>query len=311
LIIKSVVGLIVVLACAAGLAVLALAHDRDNDPPDPSKASRGTRFPNRATTGVPRGWTPARTRTRDLRVTRPGSVVQDILLRNADLIVAASNVTVRRVKMQGGGINNVTGGTCRNGPVVRNTTFEPPPGHADPVDEQPAIASGGYTARRVELWRRGEGLFVSGKTDGCGPVRVKRSFLKMVLPDEHCGSGTDDWHTDGIQGFGGSRVIVHNTTIDFREASCGTAPFFYPHSQGNTSAKVDRLLLIGGGYPFRLGMPARVTGLKIAKRSWVYGPIDVKCSVVSRWRTSIVTVTKKYQVARRVRRQRCNTEGGG
>jgi hypothetical protein len=196
--------------------------------------------------------------------------------------------------------------------VIEDTSFTPPPGSADPTDQDPAIKWGGYTARRVEVWRRGEGLFVSGKggSDNCGPVVVDNTFMKMVLPNRYCGNGTEDWHTDGIQGYGGNRVVVRNTTIDFREASCGTAPFFYPHSQGNTSAEVDGLLLMGGGYSFRLGMPATVRGLRIEDDSWSFGPIDVKCSVVSSWEAKIVTVTSDYQVGSVVRNQPCNTESG-
>jgi len=320
---KPQVVVLLALAGLTGWAVVAAAREGGGEPapesagpaaaaePKATAAAKRRRFPNRATTGVPRRWKPARVRRRDLTVSRPGAVIKDVVFKDADLLVDAPNVTVKRVKMQGGGINNVPSGACRNGLVVKRTTFEPPPGRFNPVDEQPAIVWGGYTARGIEIQRRGEGLFVSGKQDGCGPVRIKRSFLKLVLPDAHCGPGTDDWHTDGIQGYGGDRVVVRNTTIDFREASCGTAAFFYPHSQGNTSARIDRLLVLGGGYPFRLGMPARVTGLKIANRSWAFGPIDVKCSVMGRWAASIVEVTKRYQVARKIRRQPCNTEAGG
>ena len=38
------------------------------------------------------------------------------------------------------------------------------------------------------------------------------------------------------------------------------------------------LIVEGGGYAFRLGMPGNVQGLNIINNSWYYGPIDVKCS---------------------------------
>ena len=57
---------------------------------------------------------------------------------------------------------------------------------------------------------------------------------------------------------------MRNLTIDFNETGCGgTAPFFVPDSQGNTSANVNRLLVKGGGYSFRLGVPGSVYGLRI------------------------------------------------
>ena len=49
-----------------------------------------------------------------------------------------------------------------------------------------------------------------------------------------------DWHSDGVQGYDGNAVTVDKFTVRFSEANCGTAPFFYPHSQGNIRADLDR-----------------------------------------------------------------------
>ena len=94
-------------------------------------------------------------------------------------------------------------------------------------------------------------------------------------------------------------MTVRDVTIVMEElGDCGgTAPFFYPSNQGNTSARIDGLLVQGGGYPFRLAMPGSVRGLKIVDRSWGYGPIDVRCSVLSSWGAAIVTITADYKVA--------------
>jgi hypothetical protein len=173
------------------------------------------------------------------------------------------------------------------------------------VDSEAVISTGGYTARGVKIWRRAEGFRVGGAPQ-CGPVRIENSFAKIVIPSGHC-----ELHSDGIQGYYGNAVAVVNSTIDFAEASCGTAPFFVPKNQGNTSATVDRLLLVGGGNSFRMGVPGTVSGLKIVDKSWGYGPIDVACSLVSSWDASIVTITSDYQVASTVRSQPCNTQGGG
>ena len=86
-------------------------------------------------------------------------------------------------------------------------------------------------------------------------------------------------------------------------------PFFYPHSQGNTSVDIDGLLVDGGGYAFRLGMPGTVKDLAIVEKSWYYGPINVKCSALSAWQANIVTVAADG-VASVVQAQRCNTEEG-
>jgi hypothetical protein len=272
--------------------------------PAPSPVPVPGGFPNPATTGVPAGWVPAQTRTSDLVVTQPGAVVQDVLLQNADLIVSAPNVTIRRVKLQGGMINNFQGSTCSNGLTIEDTTIEPAPGQDSSTETEGVVSYGGYTARRVLIWRRAEGFRDGGKP-ACGPVRIESSFAKIVIPDGRC-----DLHSDGIQGYGGDAVTVVNTTVDFVDASCGTAPFFVPKNQGNTSATIQGLLVLGGGYPFRMGVPGTVSGLKIVNRSWGYGPIDVDCSLVSSWDASIVTITPDYQIASTVKSQPCNTQGG-
>jgi hypothetical protein len=184
--------------------------------------------------------------------------------------------------------------------VVEDSTIEPAPGSNDSLDSEAVIGYGGYTARRVKIWRRAEGFRLGGRSAGCGPIRIESSFAKIVIPDGHCES-----HADGIQGYDGPALTVVNTTIDFNEAACGTAPFFVPDGQGNTSAAVSNLLLMGGGIPFRLGVQGTVAGLSIVDRSWAYAPVDVNCSLVDGWDARIVTITPDYQIAGTVRNQRC------
>ena len=65
------------------------SNDRIEVPNGPNPRAHsshpGKRFPSPASTGVPAGWKPARTRNTDLHVTQPGAVVHDLLLRNGDL----------------------------------------------------------------------------------------------------------------------------------------------------------------------------------------------------------------------------------
>ena len=265
---------------------------------------RAGAFPNPGSTGVPANWSPKQTRSGDVHVRQSGAVVQDLLIQGGDLLVEAPNVTVRRVKLQGGSINNFGGGNCNTGLTIEDTSLEPAPGQDSSEESEGVVGTGGYTARRVEIWRRSEGFRVGGKSD-CGPVRIEDSFAKIVLPQ---GS---DVHSDGIQGYDGGALTVSNVTIDFDEAERGTAPFFVPGDQGNISATVDRLLVTGGGFPFRMGVPGSVTGLKIVDRSWEYGPISVGCSQLSAWDAEIVRITPDYQVSRTVRKQPCNTQGDG
>jgi hypothetical protein len=274
--------------------------------PAATGAKRLRGFPRPATTGVPAGWKPAQIRSGDLHVTEPGAVIQDVLFRDADLIVDAPDVTIRRVKLQGGRITNYAGPRCEGRMTIEDTTIEPPPGRSNSVESEGVIDAAGYTARRVKIWRRSEGFRLTGAgSPGCDPIRIQDSFVKIVIPPGRC-----DLHADGIQGYGGPHTSVVNTTVDFKEATCGTAPFFVPKDQDNTSVTVKRLLVMGGGYPFRLGVPGKVSGLKIVDRSWVFGPIDVACSLVTSWDASIVAITSGYQIKRTIRAQRCNTESG-
>src|SRR6185436_11887451 len=139
-------------------------------------------------------------------------------------------------------------------------------------------------AKDVKILGHPEGFRVGGK-DECGPVKIVNSFAKVVSPDD-CG----DWHGDALQGYDGAALTVRNSVLklDERDGCGGTAPFFYPSDQGNTSVSIDGLVVEGGGYPFRLGEPGVVRDLRIVRGSWYYGPINVACSKLSEWDASIV-----------------------
>ncbi|WP_062118886.1 hypothetical protein [Aureimonas sp. AU40] len=286
-----------IVALAGLCAVCAPAQAQGNGPKP---------FPNAATAGVPPGWQPRDTRESDVVVSQPGAVVEDLRIVDGNLLVDAENVTVRRVELLGGRIVNDPANACRNGLTVEDTSILPSRDKAK-ASEYPAITTGGYTARRVRIDGVAEGFRVGGVSHGCGPVTIEDSFVRVVSP-EPCG----DWHGDGIQGYDGPPLTVHNVTLhlDERPGCGGTAPFFYPDKQGNTSARIDGLLVQGGGYLFRLGVPASVRGLSIVAQSWGYGPIDVKCSAVGSWEAEIVTAGADYQPKAILRRQRCDTEAG-
>ena len=256
-------------------------------------------FPNDTNTGVPAGWSPTATRSSNLVVSTAGSTVQDIRIVNANLVIDAQNVTVRRVEIQGGRVEI----RAKSGTVLDQVSVIKAPGQVTDSGGTEAIGPGGYTARRVKIDGLPEGFRVGGKSSGFGPVTIEDSFVRVVAPDQ-CG----DWHGDGLQGYDGPAVTVRNLTIDFQERSgCGgTAPFFYPANQGNTSADIDGLLVKGGGYSFRDGMPGTVRNLKIVNNAWGYGPIEVRCSVVTGWDAEIVTIDSAYQPTA-VRQQACNT----
>ena len=124
-------------------------------------------------------------------------------------------------------------------------------------------------------------------------MSIKDSFVRLQPPDNgDCLS--DDWHGDGIQGYGQSGdLTVTNITIDMSDHTdstghtCyGTAPFFVEANQSNQgNVTVDRLMVEGMGFPFRLSFNpgaghGSVTALKVVDHSWVFGPTSVNCSQI-------------------------------
>jgi hypothetical protein len=264
-------------------------------------------FPSSSTTGVPSNWEPTSTYTKTLKISEAGAVLENVRLVNADLVINANNVTVRRVEIQGGHILNDANSQCHNGLLLEDVSVVRAPGQITTDADAPAVGTGGYVARRVKIDGLPEGFRVGGRARGCAAVRIEDSYVK-IIPPELC----SDWHGDGIQGYDGPVLTIRNVTLHLVETdTCGgTAPFFYPHSQGNESVDIDGLLVQGGGAPFRLGTPGSVLGLRIVDGSWVYRPIDVKCSAISGWEAQIVKIDSSKQPTTVVRAQPCNTDGG-
>lgn len=258
-------------------------------------------FPTSRTAGVPRGWQPKRTVRGNFTVSKAGTVVSDLRVIDGDLIVAAPNVTLRRVEVQGGVIDNFRGGTCHTGLKVVATTIRRAPGQSTEGD-YPALGVGGYTARRVAIIGLPEGFRVGGK-HSCGGVNIVNSFAKVVSPDQ-CG----DWHGDALQGYDGGALLIRNSVLKLIErGDCGgTAPFFYPENQGNTSARIEGLVVQGGGYSFRMGTGGSVSGLHIVAGGFFYGPIDVRCGSLSSWQAGIAKLRNGGQPVD-VRTLRCRT----
>ena len=266
-------------------------------------------WPNPSNTGVPAGWTPTATRSNDLRITASGTVVQDLrLINGADIIVDADDVIIRRVELLGGRITNRPGTTCRKRLLIEQSTLRRPAGTVTDADQEGRIEVGGYTADRVHLDGVTEGFRVGGQPS-CSTTTITNTFVRIQAPDV-----CRDWHGDGVQGYGGGPLVVRNVVIDFQErGGCGgTAPFFYPSGshQGNTGpVTIDRLVVRGGGYSFRNGHAGRITNLHIVDGSWGYGPLNVKCSVVSPWQASLSRVDAAW-IPTAIRALPCNTEDG-
>lgn len=253
------------------------------EPPDPVVESAALTFPTPETAGLPDGWTPKQTHTGDLRISEPGTVVSDLRITDGTIYVDAQDVTLRRVQAVGSKVVNDDTPVCGSGLLVEQSEFVRSDVRTGDGDRQ-VIGNGGFTVRDVVIDGVPEGIRVGAKQ--CGDVVVEDSFIRVVPPDV-----CTDWHGDGIQGYGGGSLTVRNTRIIMREtADCyGTAPFFYPSGQGNTSLTVDGLLVEGGGYAFRAGTEGSVRNLQVVQDTWGYGPVDVLCPALTTWQAHTVT----------------------
>jgi hypothetical protein len=260
----------------------------DSSPPQASDPPPQARtFPTATTVGLPSGWQPKQTVSGDYWIRNAGAVVEDLRISNGTIYVDAPNVTLRRVEGTNVRVFNYPGARCGTGLLVEDSTFR-----GSRVDDgQSVIGDGGYTVRNVLIDGAFEGLR-AGYSRECGGVTIEKSFIRVV-PPQPCG----DWHGDGIQGYGGGALTVRSSTIFFveRNGCYGTSAFFYPSGQGNTSVTIDGLIVSGGGYPFRLGTPGSVVGLNIVDGSWGYGPLEVRCSLLSAWQAQTVKLDANGQ----------------
>ena len=294
-------AMLFVTSLATSLATPVVGHSTAREPASAAHperiASKIKGFPTERTAGVPVGWKPKRTIQGDLEVGRRGAVIEDVRVFG-DINVNAYDVTLKRVEVVGGVIQNWVGETCYTGMKVVRSTIRKAPDQQTSGDF-PALSTGGYVARRVAIIDLPEGFRVGGASGGCGPVRIVDSYARVVSPTI-CG----DWHGDALQGYDAGHLVLRNSTLRFveREDCGGTAPFIFG---GSGSVSIDGLLVAGGGYSFRLGVPGDVVGLHIERKSYSYGPISVVCALVGEWHADIAEV--RGGQPHPVRRQRCNT----
>lgn len=231
-------------------------------------------FPSAGTTGVRSGWKPVRTVSGDYTVTKAGAVVQDLRI-TGDLNVIADNVTIRRVEVIDGQINNRARG-CVSNLRIEDTSVLRKVGDIG----LPAIQDGGYTAVRVKIDGPSEGF----RAGPCGDVVIQDSYANIkpyagigdALTVASCQANASAWHGDVVQGYGGSDVTVRNSTLIMNNIGLcyGNNVFFYQvNQQNNGRVVIDNVLMKGGGFTFSLGMPGTVSGLKIVADGYRWGPI--------------------------------------
>lgn len=243
-------------------------------------------------TGVPTGWTPVQTINGTYTITTDGAVVEDLRIIGGGIEVDADNVTIRRCEIitASGHINNWPNVTQHTGTLIEDCSLLRTGYNTTSVGTE-AIGTSGYTARRVKIIDVAEGFRAGGSG---GTVTIEDCFVKIIAPDT-----CSDWHGDGIQGYGAPPIVISNMTIDYDETGCGgTAPFFVPSGQGNTSVDITDLLITGnGGYLFRCGVPGTVTNLMLdSTSSPFYEWVDVNCGALTSWDAKFVTIDGDYQI---------------
>lgn len=269
--------------------------------PTPTGTPPTSAWPNATNRGVSADWRPATTRTGTWTITQSGTYT-DVLV-NGTINVQANNVTLRRVKVVGGIINNRPGNTCYNGLVMEDVTVTRAGSTtSDEYGNDGAIGVGGYTARRVAILDVKEGFRIGGEgSGGCGPVVIEDSFARATSP-----TPCDDWHGDALQGYDANTLTIRHSTLVLSEVTCnGTGAFFYPI--GQSPFTVDGLLVQGGGFPFRTDTNATVSNLMVVDGSWQYAPVDwgVTCPRVPGLRATIVRLDAQGQPTTVVRTQSC------
>jgi hypothetical protein len=259
------------------------------EPPPPTGE-----WPNLLNTGSRGGLTD---RFTSITASTTGQVIENLRLTGgADIQVNASNVIIRNVRLEGG----IISWTGNKNVLIEDVTVTNVPGQpVSSADANGVIGYGGGTLRRVQVTNRSEGV----RDGDSAPLRIEDSFIQAVRPAS-CG----DWHGDALQGYGsGGGLVLRNVYFGLIEGGCGgTAPFFYPGRDNTGTVDADRVVVQGGGYSFRMSVPGSVTNLHIAD-DWGYGPISVKCSVVSPWSAWVSTLDANYQPTP-IRTQPCNTE---
>jgi hypothetical protein len=263
----------------------------------PGSPAAGWPRPGDGVTGLPAGWKPKRTVHGSLVVRTARTVVEDVEVIGGDIEIHAPNVTVRRVRVSGGGIGNWWGDGC-DGTLTIDRSEIHGAGQTLSLEGGPVIGPGSYVARNVLIDGVVEGFRIGEATadygNRCGPAVIKDSFVRIAEPVECRGDGPyPDWHGDGLQGFKGAGVTVTHTTIQMlgnpAKVPCdGTSPFFWP-ADSNGPARVNGLLVIGGAaFAFRLWTAGEVRGLLVASG---YGGVEVgHCALLSAWEANYTAV---------------------
>jgi hypothetical protein len=196
-------------------------------------------FPNAGNTGVPAS-AKLKSMKGELIIRENNSVVQDIDLVGK-LVVNASNVTVRRVRvtaptnLPNKGRDEFT--VVHQGTSARNLTMEDCEVDGSGLVYRAIMANNGLNVNRCELKNIGHGVEVGDN------YNIRNTWIHSTTdgPD-------DDWHVDGIiSSIGVNGLIEHNTIVLTGGSLTGAV------SVGSSLGRIDNViirnnLLAGGNY---------------------------------------------------------------
>ena len=241
-------------------------------------------YPTESNTGVPAG-TQLTVHSGNLIVTAANTVVENRRV-TGNIDVRAAGVVIKNSQIDGIVVNDNVAAhpafTIQDSTVGTTTCSRHTAG---------AIGTKNYTAKRVKLQNFPDGFRIAGSN-----VLIQDSYVKL------CSADPAD-HSDGIQAYGAgaaTNVVIDHNVIDQTPVAGDrqTAPIFVPNDnagQGNQgiSVTVTNNVLAGGSYSLRVfgdlpwNSPA-ITGNKIVNNTWGYGPVDVNCSRISKWKDNAV-----------------------
>jgi hypothetical protein len=243
--------------------------------PTPSQTPAAWPHPGDGVTGVPPGWVPAQVFTGttanpyQLIVSTPGQVIENIEIDNGDIQVHAPNVTIRNVRIVGGGIGNWWDPSCDGIMTLDHISILGAGPTLTFADGGPVIGRGNYVASHILIDGVTEGFRVGESTPCSTPSSISDSFVRIITPIDCTTSPFPDWHGDGLQGYLGAGLTLTHTTLRMNDVSTsrtpceGTSPLFWPN-QGNGSIHVNGVLAIGGAYyAVRIATPGDVHGLLV------------------------------------------------
>ncbi len=255
--------------------------------PTPSQPEEPTPtdYPTVTNTGVPAGTTLV-AHSGDMVITTANTVVDKRKI-SGSVDVRAPGVVIKNSEIAGRVINDNTANHYVFS--LENSTVGPATGCS--TFTAGAIGTKNYTAKKVLLRGYVDGFRIAG-----GNVLIEDSYVKL------CGNDPA-YHSDGIQAYGaagGKNIVIRHNVIDQTgvNGEAQTAPIFVPNdgaNQGNQNLEVtvDNNVVAGGGYSIRVfgDLPftaPSISGNKIVDKTFGYGPVDVNCSRISKWKDNAV-----------------------